>query len=76
MSTTIYDNPDSYQYQMVMKNSDQTAPQLPPLRQPVLLSPEAITDTGYEFVSGSHNQFTAIDCSKSLDSELLYKTSS
>ena len=60
---------------MVMKNSDHTAPKLPPLRQPVLLSPEAITDTGYEYVSGSHNQSTVIDCSKSLDSELLYKTS-
>ena len=60
---------------MVRKNSYQTVPQLPPLRQPTLLPPEAITDTGYEYISTSHNQSTAINCSKSIDSVLLPKTS-
>ena len=60
---------------MGRKNSYQTVPELPPLRQPALLPPEAITDNGYEYISTSHNQSTAINCSKSIDSALFFKTS-
>ena len=72
MSTTIYDNPESH---AAKKKLDKTLPQLPPLRQPENSASPTGTNTGYEYISVSHNQSTATEYSTPVDSLLLPKIS-